>query len=418
MCCSNHPSVNDHAHAHDGPIDRSHRRLGEALDLFHFADVAPGAPFWHPDGVAILRSLEELWRELAMENGMLEVRSPQVYDVGLWQRSGHAEKFADLMFSLEADGRQLGLKPMNCPAHAEVFASRPRSWRDLPMRLCEQGIVHRLEQSGNLNGLLRARQFVIDDAHVFCAPEQVPAELARSIAMSWRVYDMLGLEPQVELSLRPDQRLGSDADWDIAEEALAAALDQAGVAFERRPGEGAFYGPKVDVHLDDPLGRSWQLASVQLDRQLPGRLGVAYRDRDNRLREPVLIHRASFGSFERFVGLLLHRWDGWWPLWLAPRAVEVHPVGAAHEERAYELVRELRAAGVRADAGDGSRRLGQRVRAAQERRVPVLLVVGDRELASGEVVVERRSQERRSLAAGIAIAELADEVRSRALPPA
>lgn len=403
---------------HSDALEPSHRKLGEHLGLFHFSESAPGSVFWHPAGFAVMEALSALWRELCAEFGMQEVRSPILYDAELWERSGHAEKFADLMYFLEADGRTLGLKPMNCPGHAEIYRQMPRSYRELPVRYCEQGVVHRLESSGNLNGVLRARQFVIDDAHLFCRPDQVGKELLSCLRMSRRIYDLLELEPRAELSLRPDQRLGSDKQWDAAEAALASALDGAGFAYDVRPGEGAFYGPKVDMHLDDRRGRSWQLATVQLDYQLPGRFDLAYRNEHNELVEPVMIHRASFGSFERFVGLLLDRLDGWFPLWLAPVGVAVLPVAEEHEEHAERVARALRDAGLRVEIRSGSgERLGARVRASHERRVPVVAVVGDQEARDGSVALRRRDGSQHVFNVDDAVVQLSHEMRERLMRP-
>ncbi len=408
--CMHSQSADDSA-----ALIRSHRSLGEQLDLFHFSDSAPGAVFWHPAGFAIMESLSSLWRELCQEFGLQEVRSPILFDAALWERSGHAEKFADLMYFLEADGRRLGLKPMNCPGHVEIFQQRPRSYRELPVRYCEQGVVHRLESSGNLNGMLRARQFVIDDGHLFCRPDQVADELLRCLQMSRRIYDLLELEPRVELSLRPEQRLGSDEQWDAAEGAIAAALDGAGFAYDVQPGEGAFYGPKVDMHLSDSRGRSWQLATVQLDYQLPQRFQLVYRDEHNQLVPPVIIHRASFGSFERFIGLLLDRLDGNWPLWLAPVGVAVLPVADAHSARAHEVASSLRAAGLRVEVCAADDRLGSRLNEVRRRRVPAMAIIGDREVADGSIMLRRRDGSQRSLQLNDAAQLLGYEMRSRSL---
>jgi threonyl-tRNA synthetase len=394
---------------------RPHRWLGEHLDLFHFPAHAPGMASWHPKGVAVLDALHAYVRELNGRYGYEEVRSPIVCDHALWERSGHLGKFADKMFHVQVDGRPAALRPMNCPGHCDVYSHRPRSWRELPMRIAEQGHVHRVEQSGELNGLLRARSFVIDDAHLFCAPHQLDAELAACLAMAGEVYDLFALSPSAELSLRPEQRLGDDALWDRAEHALRAALREAGIAFVEQPGEGAFYGPKVDLHVADSLGRPWQMGSVQLDYQLPERLDLRYIAADDgddgRPHRPVVIHRALLGSFERFVAILLEHFDGRFPLWLAPEAVRVLPIGARQHDYGREVVARLRDAGVRARmVGDGP--LGGRVRAAQGDRVPVLAVVGQRE-ADGGAVSLRRGAGQEVLPVDAAVSMLAVEVAER-----
>lgn len=367
---------------------QSHRELGQQLELFHFPSYAAGMACWLPRGLAIWRSLSDLCEQIAVDHDYQEVRCPQLADASLWQRSGHWDKFAERMFSFDVDGRQHALKPMNCPAHAELFASRPRSFRDLPLRIAEQGHVHRLEPSGSLNGLLRVRAFCQDDAHLFCRSEQVAGEVQSCLLIAQQVYGLLGLQFEAELSLRPDQRLGDDALWDRAEEALQQALDGAQVPYELRAGEGAFYGPKIDLHVRDALGRSWQMGSVQLDYLLPERFELAYRAESNQFERPVMVHRAIFGSYERFIAILLEHFDGWLPLWLGPEAVRVLPVADAHAAHAEQVVAALRGAGVRAGLADGGP-LGGRVRAAHQARVPVLAVVGDREVADAAVSVRR-----------------------------
>jgi threonyl-tRNA synthetase len=390
-----------------------HRRLGEQLDLFHFPDHSPGMAAWHPRGLVVYRALEALVRELNERHGYLEVRSPLICAAALWERSGHAAKFADKMFSLKVDGAPAALKPMNCPGHAELFAQRPRSYRELPLRLAELGHVHRAEQSGEVNGLLRARSFVIDDAHVFCRAGQEDAELRACLGMAREVYELVGLRPHAELSLRPAQRLGSAALWDRAEGALRDALASAGLGFDERPGEGAFYGPKIDLHVQDRHGRSWQLGSVQLDYQLPGRFGLAYVDEAGRRAEPVIVHRALLGSFERFLAIVLEHLDGVLPVWLAPEAVRVLPVGDAQLAFAGAVAAAVRAAGARAQVEAGGP-LGGRIRAAHAARVPLVAVAGEREAAAGEVAVRRRGErEQSSVALDAFAARLAEMVARR-----
>jgi len=397
---------------------RSHRWLGEQLDLFHFPVHSPGMACWHPKGLRVVRALEAYIRDLLDAYGYLEVRTPLVCDSSLWERSGHLAKFADKMFHLEVDGRAAALRPMNCPGHCDLYAHRPRSYRELPLRLAEQGHVHRAEQSGELNGLLRARSFVIDDGHIFCAPDQVAAELGACLHMAAQVYERLGLALSAELSLRPEQRLGSDELWDRAEADLRAALQSADVAFSESSGEGAFYGPKVDLHAADSLERRWQVGSVQLDYQLPERFDLRYVaregsdvDAEGRPYRPVMIHRAMFGSFERFVAILIEHFDGRFPLWLAPEPVRVLPVGADQHAYAEQVAAQLNDNGVRA-AVDADGPLGRRIRAGQSARVPVLAVAGGRE-AQARSVALREGDAQRVLALDAAVAELAKRVAKR-----
>jgi threonyl-tRNA synthetase len=401
------------------PARRSHRRIGAELDLFHFPEHSPGMACWHPRGVVIYNALLDLFRELSARSGYQEVRSPLVCASSLWERSGHRAKFHAKMFELEVDGRPAALRPMNCPGHAELYALRPRSYRELPLRLAESGRVHRLEQSGELNGLLRARSFIVDDAHLFCAPAQVAGELRSCLELAREVYDLFDLPLRAELSLRPADRLGSDELWDLAEDGLRNGLRDAGISFEERPGEGAFYGPKADLHVADSLGRTWQMGSVQLDYQLPERFDLRYvdsggRDRnlEGRPNRPVIIHRAMFGSLERFIAILLEQSDGWLPVWLSPEAVRVLPVGEADEPYARAFAKQLRQAGVRGAVAPGGP-LAARIRNAAEARVPVVAVVGARERSDGTVSL-RRGGDCRVASLPHALHGLRKEVRSRA----
>jgi threonyl-tRNA synthetase len=392
---------------------RSHRRIGEALDLFHVPEHAPGIASWHPRGLIVYRELERLVRELGEARGYEEVRCPSLWDWSVWERSGHAEKFSDKMFSLELDGRRAGLRPMNCPGHAELFAHRPRSWREMPVRFSELGFVYRHEQSGEVNGLLRGRGFCIDDGHVFCREQQVPGELVGCLEMALEIYDLFALQPRAELSLRPQVRLGDDALWDRAERALRDALEAVGLAFDERPGGGAFYGPKIDLHVFDNLGRAWQLGSVQLDYQLagPDRFDLSYVAEDGRRGHPVIVHRALLGSFERFIAVLIEHLNGRLPLWLAPEAVRVLPVGQAHVEAAFRFAGSLRQEEVRCEI-DADGPLGGRVRRAAQMQIPVLAVLGDREAADGSVAL-RRGRDSAVLASEEAARSLGNEVRER-----
>jgi threonyl-tRNA synthetase len=392
---------------------RSHRRIGEALDLFHIPEHSPGIASWHPRGLIVYRELERLVRELGEARGYEEVRCPSLWDWSVWERSGHARKFSDKMFSVEVDGRPAGLRPMNCPGHAELFAQRPRLWRELPVRFAELGFVYRNEQSGEVNGLFRGRGFCIDDGHMFCREQQVPNELIGCLEMALEVYDLFALQPRAELSLRPQVRLGDDALWDRAERALRDAAEAVGLPFDERPGEGAFYGPKIDLHVFDSLGRAWQLGSVQLDYQLAGpeRFDLSYVAEDGGPERPVIVHRALLGSFERFTGVLLEHLNGRLPLWLAPEAVRVLPVGQAHVEAANRFAGSLRQEEVRCEI-DADGPLGGRVRRAAEMQIPVLAVLGDRE-AADESIALRRGRDSVVLASEEAARSLGNEVRER-----
>jgi threonyl-tRNA synthetase len=394
---------------------RPHRAIAEQLDLFHVPDHSPGMPAFHPRGMIVLNELAALWRELNAEHGYQEVRAPLVCEQRLWERSGHAAKFAGQMYRFDADGRPLGLKPMNCPGHADIFAARPRSYRELPMRLCELGHVHRLEPSGSLNGVLRARAFCQDDAHLFCRPNREADEIDHCLSLAARVYELLGLKARAELSLRPVRRLGDDRLWDHAEDVLRRALVRAGMDAEARPGGGAFYGPKIDLQVADGLGRSWQLGSVQLDYGLGGRLGLSYVAEDGRQEVPVVVHRAVYGSFERLLGILLEQRDGWLAPWLSPEAVRVLPVGAGQRAGSEALAARLRESGVRARV-DAEGPLAGRLRAAVDWRVPVCAILGARENARGEVVLRSRRSER-ALVVDEAVRQLAEQVASRAVDP-
>jgi threonyl-tRNA synthetase len=372
---------------------RSHRHLGEALDLFHFPDHSPGAACWHPRGLYIYRRLEGLIRNLYERNGYQEVRSPLVCRNRLWERSGHLAKFEAKMLTVSGSGRPSALKPMNCPGHADLYAQRPRSYRELPLRIAELGHVHRAERSGELNGLLRASSFVIDDAHIFCSQEQVEEEIADCLALALQLYGLFNLTARAELSLRPEQRLGSDWQWGRAESALRGALAEVEVDYEERPGEGAFYGPKIDLHVRDALGREWQMGSCQLDFQLPERFALDYTDAHGDTQRPVIVHRAAMGSLERFLAILLEHYEGRLPLWLAPEVLRILPVGSEQQPAATALANELRSSLVRASI-DADGPLGGRVRAAHQARVPLIAIYGDREVRGARVTLRSRAGER------------------------
>ncbi len=386
---------------------RDHRRVGRELELFDFSDLAPGMPFWHPRGMVIWNALEDLRRRENLRRGYAEIRTPQLYDAELWRTSGHWEKYKDSMFTLEAEGREFGLKPMNCPGHCLLYGQGSHSYRNLPLRLAEAGNLHRNELSGTLHGLLRVRHFVQDDAHVFCTDEQIHEELLACLEYAYFIYDLFELDIRVELSLRPDNKLGTDAEWDFAEDALRKALATRGLDYTESEGEGSFYGPKIDLHMTDSLGRSWQLGTVQLDLQMPKRFGLTYAGADNAEHTPAMIHRALLGSIERFVGILIEHTGGDLPLWLAPEQVRLLPVAEAHRGGAEEIAEELRAAGFRADATAPDETLGKRIRAAEIEKIPYVVVYGDRESRDSLALRHRHGEQ-----STVSLDALLDELRA------
>jgi threonyl-tRNA synthetase len=366
---------------------RDHRKLGRELDLFQFSELSPGAPIWKPAGMVVWNALTELWREENRARGYEEVKTPILYDVELFKQSGHWDKYRENMYFTEVDSRPMGLKPMNCPAHIQIYKDARRSYRDLPIRYSEQGLVHRHEPSGVLHGLLRVRPITQDDAHIFCTEEQVQEEVVRCLRFGFHIYELFGFDPRLELSTRPQQRIGSDAMWDRAEAALQGALDAEGLAYEVNPGDGAFYGPKIDLHMADSIGRSWQLGTVQLDYSMPERFELAYTGADNAEHRPVMIHRALLGSFERFIGILIEHYAGELPLWLAPVQAIVLPVSDRFNEYGASVQERLREPGLRVELDDRSESIGRKVRDAELRRIPHMLVVGEREQREGTVSV-------------------------------
>jgi threonyl-tRNA synthetase len=366
---------------------RDHRKLGRELDLFMFSELSPGSPFWKPAGVAIWNVLTDLWRNENRARGYEEVRTPILFDVELFRQSGHWEKYRDNMYFTEVEARPMGLKPMNCPAHIQIFNATRRSYRDLPVRLSEAGLVHRHEPSGVLHGLLRVRHITQDDAHIFCTDEQVQQEVADCLRFGFDLYRLFGFEPRLELSTRPPQRIGTDDMWDRAEAALAGALDALDLVYELNPGEGAFYGPKIDLHMTDSIGRSWQLGTVQLDYAMPERFNMLYTGADNAEHRPAMIHRALLGSFERFIGILIEHYAGEFPLWLAPVQAIVLPVSDRFNEYGASVAERLRADGARVELDDRGESVGRKIRDAELRKIPYMLVVGEREQREGSVAV-------------------------------
>ncbi len=366
---------------------RDHRRLGRELGLFTFSELAPGMPLWQPPGMVIWNELTELWRRENRVRGYREVKTPILYDVELFKASGHWDNYRENMYFTDIEDRPMGLKPMNCPAHVQLFKDAQRSYRELPVRFSEQGLVHRHEPSGTLHGLLRVRSITQDDAHIFCTQEQVEDEVLGCLDFGFALYTIFGFEPRLELSTRPEKRIGTDEMWDRAEDALENALKRAGLDYEVNAGDGAFYGPKIDLHMRDSLGRSWQLGTVQLDYMMAERLDANYIGADNSEHRPVMIHRALLGSFERFIGILIEHYAGEFPLWLAPVQAILLPIADRHAEFCREVLAELTTAGVRAELDERTESVGRKIRDAELRKIPFMLVVGDREVESREVSV-------------------------------
>jgi threonyl-tRNA synthetase len=337
-------------------------------------------PFWHPKGMVVWNALEDLRRRENARRGYVEVKTPLMYDTAVWQTSGHWEKFRDEMFVVPyGEDRALGLKPMNCPGHMLLFGNQLRSYRELPLRYAESSTLHRHERGGTLHGLLRVQHVTQDDAHIFCAREQIEEEIFGCLDFAAYLYDLFGMEARFELSTRPENKLGTDEEWDFTEDALRAALERRGIDYVVNAGDGAFYGPKIDLHMLDVLGRSWQMGTIQLDSQMPARFGLVYAGADNAEHTPYVIHRALLGSLERFTGILIEHYAGAFPAWLAPVLVRVIPIGEAHRAEAAAALERLRNEGVRADVDERDDTLGKRIRDAELEKIPYVVVWGDRE---------------------------------------
>ena len=371
---------------------RDHRKLGKRLDLFHTQEEAPGMVFWHPKGWQIWQTLERYIRQVQNNNGYQEIKTPQLVDMSLWEKSGHADKFGDGMFSVESDSRQYAIKPMNCPCHVQVFNQGLKSYRELPIRLAEFGSCHRNEPSGTLQGIMRVRGFVQDDAHIFCREDQIQEEVVHFIDVLTDVYRDFGFDDLIiRLSTRPEQRVGADEVWDRAEKALADALDFKGLGWEMLPGEGAFYGPKIEFSLKDCLGRVWQCGTIQVDFSMPGRLDAQYVAEDGSRQVPVMLHRAMLGSFERFIGILIEHYAGDFPVWLAPVQAVVLNITDSQSDYVQSVTRALSEAGVRVEADVRNEKVGFKIREHTLQKVPYLLVVGDREREAGQIAVRARN---------------------------
>jgi threonyl-tRNA synthetase len=382
---------------------RDHRRLGVQLDLFHLEEISPGSPFWHPKGMVIFNGLEAMRRSENARRGYVEVKTPLIYDKVLWERSGHWEKFREHMFLIPEKDHLFAIKPMNCPGHMTLFAEKLRSYRELPLRYAEAAPLHRNEPSGTLHGLTRVRHVTQDDAHIFCTREQIEDEIFGCLDYAKFVYDLFELESDFELSTRPDNKLGTDEEWDFTEGALRAALERRGLEYTVNEGDGAFYGPKIDLHMRDSLGRSWQMGTIQLDSQQPGRLNCRYVGADNAEHVPYVVHRALMGSFERFIGILTEHYAGAFPFWLAPVQIRVIPVGESHRPAAAALAGRLEQ--YRVEVDDSDETVGKRIRNAEIEKIPFVVVYGDKESDESLAVRERGGEQ-----STLALAEFQDKL--------
>ena len=394
---------------------RDHRKIAKKLGLFHTQEEAPGMVFWHPAGWSIYQTIEQYMRKAQQENGYQEIRTPQLVDLSLWEKSGHAEKFSDDMFMLKSEDRDFAVKPMNCPCHVQVFNQGLKSYRDLPLRLAEFGSCHRNEPSGSLHGIMRVRGFVQDDAHIFCTEEQIQPEVSSFIDLLHAVYEDFGFSEVIyRLSTRPEQRVGTDADWDRSEKALADALDAQNLPWQELPGEGAFYGPKIEFSLKDCIGRVWQLGTIQVDFSMPARLDAQYVSEDGSRQVPVMLHRAVLGSFERFIGILIEHYEGAFPSWLAPTQVVVLNITDKQSEYTQNVEDSLKNRGFRVISDLRNEKIGFKIREHTIQKVPYLLVVGDKEVETQTVAVRaRRGEDLGSMDLDAFIAHLADDVASR-----
>ena len=391
---ANRKDLDAYLHRLEEAEKRDHRKLARKFDLFHMQEEAPGMVFWHANGWTLYQAVEQYMRSQQRQRGYQEIRTPQVVDRSLWEKSGHWEKFRDDMFTTQSEEREFAIKPMNCPCHIQVFNQGLRSYRELPLRLAEFGSCHRNEASGALHGLMRVRSFVQDDAHIFCSEDQIQAEVAQFIDFLHAVYADFGFDEVVyKLSTRPEKRVGSDELWDRAEKALADALDHQGLVWQLQPGEGAFYGPKIEFSLKDCIGRVWQCGTIQVDFVMPGRLGATYVSDDQQRKEPVMLHRAILGSFERFIGILIEHYEGIFPTWLAPVQVVVMNITDRQEQTCREIAGILNNQGLRASLDLRNEKIGFKIREHTLSRIPYLVVIGDKEVESGNLSVRTRRGE-------------------------
>ena len=369
---------------------RDHRKLGKELDLFSMHEEGPGFPFFHPKGMVLRNELENFWRSEHAKKGYKEIKTPIMLNADLWRRSGHWDNYKENMYFTEIDGQEFAVKPMNCPGGMLVYKTRQHSYRELPLRMGELGQVHRHELHGALHGLMRVRTFTQDDAHIFLTMDQVKDEVIGIIDLANEIYDIFGFKYKVELSTKPKKAIGNDEDWDVATDALREALEAKGMDYQLNPGDGAFYGPKIDFHLEDSIGRTWQCGTIQLDMQMPERFDLTYVGSDGEKHRPVILHRTIFGSIERFLGILIEHFAGKFPLWLAPVQVQLIPVSDAHDAFTKEVATKLEEAGIRVEIDFRDEKIGYRIREAQMQKIPYMLVIGDKEVESGRLSIRNR----------------------------
>ena len=394
---------------------RDHRRIGREMGLFMMRDEAPGFPFFLPNGMVLKNTLLDYWREIHHKAGYVEISTPQIMNKSLWLTSGHWDHYKDNMYSTMIDDEEYCIKPMNCPGGVLVYSSKPHSYRELPIRAGEIGLVHRHELRGALHGLFRVRCFNQDDAHLFVTPEQLTDEIVGVVRLIDSVYQKFGFKYHVELSTRPEDSMGSDEDWAAAEEGLKVALDKLGMDYVVNEGDGAFYGPKIDFHLEDSLGRTWQCGTVQLDFQMPQNFDLTYVDADGEKKRPIMLHRVCFGSIERFIGILIEHYAGKFPVWLAPMQVKVLPVSEKSRDYAHQVTEQLEAAGIRVVCDDRDEKIGYKIREARGvDRVPYMLILGEKEVEAGNISVRDRSNETVPMAVDEFIAKVVEETRTRA----
>lgn len=393
---------------------RDHRKLGKQLGLFMMHEAGPGFPFFLPKGMILKNTLLNYWHELHDRNGYQEISTPIILNRSLWETSGHWDHYKDNMYTTVIDEKDCAIKPMNCPGGVLVYQSEPRSYRDLPLRLGELGIVHRHEKSGQLHGLMRVRCFTQDDAHIFMTPEQIKDEIKGVARLIDEVYSLFGFTYHVELSTRPEDSMGSDEDWEMATDALRGALEDLGLDYEVNEGDGAFYGPKIDFHLKDSIGRTWQCGTIQLDFQLPLRFGLEYNGADGEKHRPIMIHRVAFGSVERFIGILIEHYAGAFPLWLAPEQARIIPVSDKQNDYAEKVLERLKAEGIRVTIDKRAEKMGWKIRQAQLEKIPYMLVIGDKEIEAGSVSVRsRKDGDIGTLEVGDLVAMLKKEIEDK-----
>ena len=406
--------LEEYLHRLEEARKRDHRRLGAQLGIFSLHEEGPGFPFFHHKGMIIRNELEQFWREEHRRAGYLEIRTPVILSRTLWEQSGHWDHYRENMYFTKIDGADYAIKPMNCPGAILVYKTEQHSYRDLPLRLAELGLVHRHEKSGVLHGLMRVRAFTQDDSHIFMLPSQIASEIQGVIDLVDRFYNLFGFKYHVELSTRPDNAMGSEEIWETATSALRQALEAKGMPYAVNEGDGAFYGPKIDFHLEDSLGRTWQCGTIQLDFLMPEKFDLTYIGEDGQKHRPVMIHRVVFGSIERFIGILIEHYGGAFPVWLAPVQVRVLPITDRHNEYAFKVKDELVRAGIRAEVNDRNDKIGYKIRSAQVEQIPYMLVVGDKEAAEGTVAVrERRAGDTGSEPVAAFVARVVQEIRER-----